>query len=83
MIAEKAEEAVTTRVVYKISELPAGLIWSDIKDALKEAIAPEGPIFIVHTDGATEAMCSAVTETLQNSPRRPRNPTKSKRKSTK
>lgn len=59
LIEEKATLAVKERVVYKITGLPEGLKWGEIKDALKEETKAEGPIFIVHQDGATEAHVSA------------------------
>jgi len=59
LIEEKASTAVKERVVYKITGLPEGLKWGEIKDSMKEETKAEGPIFIVHQDGATEAHVSA------------------------
>eukprot|EP00656_Telonema_subtile_P032995 TRINITY_DN3635_c0_g1_i1.p2 TRINITY_DN3635_c0_g1~~TRINITY_DN3635_c0_g1_i1.p2 ORF type:complete len:186 (-),score=79.40 TRINITY_DN3635_c0_g1_i1:61-618(-) len=54
LIAEKATTAVTERIVYKLTGLPAGCRWTDIKDALKEVMETQGRMHVSHEDGATE-----------------------------
>lgn len=61
-IAEKAEAAVTERLVYKLSGLPAGCRWTDIKDSLKETMATQGRMHVSHEDGQTEAHITGFKE---------------------
>jgi len=58
----KADGAVKDRIVYKITGLPSGCGWAEIKDAIKENTKAEGKIFTVHDDGATEAFVSAMAK---------------------
>lgn len=61
-IAEKAASAVTERIVYKLTGLPAGCRWTDIKDALKEVMDTQGRMHVSHEDGGTEAFLTAHKE---------------------
>lgn len=60
LIEAKAEKACKDRIVYKVTGLPEGVSWADIKDAVNEATKVEGRIFIQHSNGQTEAHVSCI-----------------------
>merc|ERR1711935_36563 len=62
MIAKVAEDAAKDRVVYKLTGLPAGCRWMDIKDALKEVMETTGRMHVSHEDGQTECHITAMKE---------------------
>lgn len=61
-IAEKAQKACKDRSVFKLTGLPKGLGWTEIKDAVKGAAELPGKIFIEHEQGATEAHVSCFVD---------------------
>jgi len=60
LIESKAQKACKDRIVYKVTGLPEGVSWADIKDAVNEASKVEGRIFIQHSNGQTEAHVSCI-----------------------
>eukprot|EP00658_Telonema_sp_P-2_P007392 TRINITY_DN12756_c0_g1_i3.p1 TRINITY_DN12756_c0_g1~~TRINITY_DN12756_c0_g1_i3.p1 ORF type:complete len:357 (+),score=146.78 TRINITY_DN12756_c0_g1_i3:99-1169(+) len=59
LIDAKAAAATEERLVYKLSGLPAGCRWTDIKDSLKEVMATQGRMHVSHEDNQTEAYITA------------------------
>jgi len=62
LISEKAAAACKERLVYKLTGLPPGCAWTDIKDSLKEVIQTQGRMHVSHQDGSAEAHITAFAE---------------------